>query len=188
MSDGKKQDFAESTIMNEVNYDSTSSTNGHNDRKDFTKTYSNNVNDDKDNDSGFLEYTGSSEKKNPFLNPVVAKHYHDLYEKTQYECRGRFDPEFEWSEEEEKKVRFKLEYKVTLLACFMFVALQVDRGNLAQAVSDDMLPDLNMTTNDYNTGNTIFYLAFLCAELPSQLVSKRLGCDVWIPIQMTLCC
>jgi len=31
--------------------------------------------------------------------------------------------------------------------CVMFFGLQVDRGNLAQAVSDNMLDDLGMNTN-----------------------------------------
>lgn len=40
----------------------------------------------------------------------------------------------------------------------MFFALQLDRGNIQQALSDGMLNDLGLSTNQYNTGMTIFYL------------------------------
>lgn len=121
-----------------------------------------------------------------FKDPEVAEYYRNLYEKSQYECRGRFDPDFEWTPEEEKKIVWRLEYKVCLWACVMFMALQIDRGNLQQGLADNLLDDLGLTTNQYNYGQTIFYVSFLSAELPSQLISKKLGPDRWIPLQMTL--
>lgn len=103
-----------------------------------------------------------------------------------YEGFHRYDPKATWTPAEENAVRRKIDLRICFWACTMFFTLQLDRGNIKQALSDNMLVDLKMITNDYNTGMTIFYVCFLCAELPSQLISKRIGADVWLPIQMCL--
>lgn len=132
-----------------------------------------------------ISYTESeTSDDNPFLDSHNAEYYTKLYEDCKYECRAAFDPEFTWSTKEEKKLLRKLDWRVAIPACIMFVALQVDRGNLAQAVADDLLADMEMSTNDYNIGNQIFYASFLIAEVPSQLISKKLGPDRFVPFQM----
>ncbi|KAK1472411.1 major facilitator superfamily transporter [Colletotrichum cuscutae] len=101
-----------------------------------------------------------------------------------YENLHRFDPTFRWSWDEELPLITKMDWRVTLWACLAFFALDLPRGNLSQANSASFLENLGMNTNDYNLGNTVFQISFLCAELPSQMVSKKLGPDRWIPFIM----
>ncbi|OQE05194.1 hypothetical protein PENVUL_c026G09445 [Penicillium vulpinum] len=132
-----------------------------------------------------VQQTPASTTKSDVATGVLAAGSSpDFYEPIpEYEGKHRYDPLAEWTEKEEKTL---LDYRICSWVCIMFFALQLDRGNIGQALSDGMLTDLRLSTNQYNYGMTIFYLCFLCAEVPSQMISKKLGPDVWIPIQMVL--
>ena len=121
--------------------------------------------------SGSEEGALDIDEKNPFRDPIAAQHWREVYDASQYECRHVYDPSLTWTEEEEKNLIRKLDWRVCLWAvcslqnrsgegtsnqvwqCIMFFGLQVDRGNLAQAVSDNMLDDLGLDTNGKHPGH-----------------------------------
>jgi hypothetical protein len=87
-----------------------------------------------------------------------------------YENKHRWDPKAQWTPEEQSKLTRRLDIRVTAVACLCFAALQLDRGNVSglppqiehdcpeltyaiyrqigNALSDGMLKDLHLTTND----------------------------------------
>ncbi|EPS44140.1 hypothetical protein H072_1823 [Dactylellina haptotyla CBS 200.50] len=91
-------------------------------------------------------------------DPATAKYF---IPHPQWENLHRFDPDARWTWSEELPLIARLDWKVMLWACVAFFGLDLGRGNLAQANTDNFLPDLGLTTNDYNLGNTVFQLSFL---------------------------
>lgn len=103
-----------------------------------------------------------------------------------YEGRHRFDPSATWTAAEERRVVRKTDFYLLSWICFMFFGLQLDRGNLSNALADNLLDNLNMTTDDYNNGTTIQLLCFLTAEFPVQFLTKRYGFKYILPTMMVL--
>ncbi|KAH8647708.1 putative MFS transporter [Xylariales sp. PMI_506] len=116
-------------------------------------------------------------------DPALAPFYQPP---PQYENIHRFDPSFRWTHREEIAVRRKTDWLILFWILVMFFGLNIDRGNLALAAADNLLGDLDITTNDYNNAQNMYRVGFLIAEIPSQMIGKRLGPDRWIPIQIIL--
>ncbi|KAI0376673.1 MFS general substrate transporter [Hypomontagnella monticulosa] len=116
-------------------------------------------------------------------NPDTAAQYKP---RDDWENMHRFDPKARWTWGEEHKVIRKIDWRIMTWTAIMFTAMELDRANLAQSLTDNFLDDMHMTTNDYNLGNTVYAVCFLAGEFPAQLLAKWLGPDRWIPSQIVL--
>jgi len=57
----------------------------------------------------------------------------------------------------------RVDLRIMVWAFIMFFSLELDRSNITQANADNFLNDLGLTTNDFNLGQILFKLSFLCA-------------------------
>ena len=51
--------------------------------------------------------------------------------------------------------------------------MQLDRGNIANALTDTIVKDLAITTNDVNTRYQLLSLGVLLFEIPSNIILQK---------------
>ncbi|KAK6071420.1 major facilitator superfamily transporter [Seiridium cupressi] len=130
-----------------------------------------------------IDLDATATKRSVYDDPSLAGYYAPHND---YENLHRFDPAERWTYREEQSARRKIDSKIFIWVLVMFFGLNIDRGNLSNAVADNLLDDLNINTNDYNNAQNMYRVGFLISEIPSQMLGKWLGPDRWIPAQIII--
>ncbi|KAG0021539.1 hypothetical protein BGZ81_008888 [Podila clonocystis] len=89
-----------------------------------------------------------------------------------------------WTEEEEKRIVRIFDFKVLSWIFVMFFFLQLDRGNMSNALTDNLMADLHIDLNTITLGTTVFIIFFCFFEIPSNMIIRRVGPHRWIPFLM----
>ncbi|KAH8831300.1 major facilitator superfamily domain-containing protein [Flagelloscypha sp. PMI_526] len=86
-----------------------------------------------------------------------------------------------WTEEEERKLVWKLDWRLLPVVTVLYLANFIDRTNVGNAKVAGLEKDLGLKGVQYNLGLSIFYILYSFSEVPSNLILKKVGADRWIP-------
>jgi len=94
--------------------------------------------------------------------------------------------EKDWTVEEEAKAKRKLDLIIMPLLTLGFFCLQLDRGNISNAITDNMMEDIGITQNQFNIGQQMLSLGIVLFEIPSNMILYRVGPGKWLTLQLFL--
>ncbi|KAF9347647.1 hypothetical protein BGX26_000887 [Mortierella sp. AD094] len=95
-----------------------------------------------------------------------------------------YDHELTWTAEEEKRIVRIFDLKILSWIGVMFFFLQLDRGNMSNALTDNIMIDLHIDLNTVTLGTAVFVIFFCVFEIPSNMIIRRVGPHRWIPLLM----
>ncbi|KEF58414.1 uncharacterized protein A1O9_06340 [Exophiala aquamarina CBS 119918] len=81
----------------------------------------------------------------------------------------------------DKKLDFKLDCLVVPLVTMVYLLAFLDRANIGNARVAGLQTDLRLTDHQYQIAITVTYIPYVLAEIPSNLVIKKIGPRFYIP-------
>lgn len=89
-----------------------------------------------------------------------------------------------WHPSDEKKALLKVDLTVLPLLCLGLLVFQLDRMNLASALTGGLMEDINIDQSTVNLGNQMMFLGIVLLEIPFNLILQRIGPRKWIASQV----
>jgi MFS family permease len=65
-------------------------------------------------------------------------------------------------------------------------SVELDRGNIANALTDNFFEDVGITQNQFNVGQQMLSLGIVLFEIPSNMILYRVGPGKWLTLQLFL--
>ncbi|KAI8315581.1 putative transporter [Colletotrichum sp. SAR11_240] len=90
----------------------------------------------------------------------------------------------DWTVDEERKAKWKLDLIIMPLLTLGFFCLQLDRGNIANAITDTFMEDVGITQFQFNVGQQLLSLGIVLFEIPSNMILYKVGPGKWLTLQL----
>ncbi|GAB1311783.1 Alternative sulfate transporter [Madurella fahalii] len=92
----------------------------------------------------------------------------------------------DWTKEEERRAKRKLDLILMPLLGLGYFCLQLDRGNIANAITDRFMEDVGINQDQFNVGQQMLSLGIVLTEIPSNMILYRVGPGKWLTLQLFL--
>ncbi|KAI8145523.1 major facilitator superfamily domain-containing protein [Fennellomyces sp. T-0311] len=88
------------------------------------------------------------------------------------------------SEKEYKRLRWRLDLRIVPFCGLLYLCSFLDRSNIGNAKIAGITEHLHITEDQYNVALSIFFVGYVIFEIPSNLMLKKVGPNIWIPLVM----
>ncbi|OIW30418.1 MFS general substrate transporter [Coniochaeta ligniaria NRRL 30616] len=89
-----------------------------------------------------------------------------------------------FSLQDERKARRKVDSSVLALLFLGLLVFQLDRMNIASALTGGFAKDIHITQSTVNAGNQLMFMGIVVLEIPSNMLLQHLGPRKWISAQV----
>ncbi|KAK7025169.1 high-affinity nicotinic acid transporter [Favolaschia claudopus] len=97
-----------------------------------------------------------------------------------------YNAEVDTSEIDERKLVRKLDLALIPWLSLLYLLSFLDRTSIGNAKLYHLVPDLNMTDDQYLISLTVFFFSYAIFEVPSNVFLKRLRPSIWLSLLMLL--